>query len=953
MSVALDFLRAWHPGGPWSIGAVDPDDSEGHAWLTTSDEAAAEKFLDEQGAQKRNLYYQINVCRPDLGGMRAYESSVIAAVAVHAEVDPPESVREKSTAEERLAALEAWQLEHAQRATSDAYWSELGLPRPSLVVFSGTGFQFAWRLAEPVVLWTDSFEQDPTKIELVEARNRKLVEVLGADSASTDVSRLLRLPGTQNWPGDSKRKKYGRAEPVGAELLELDVERVVPVRALPAAASRSAPSASTVRPLPAFAGLPADDDLLTAVDALASAWPSVGRHQASLALCGALARQGWPAEHVAEFVAAVCDAAEPGNADYLKRLAAAQSSVSKVVAGEAVQGWPSLEQHVGRAAIDAACAALGVNKLPAPDEKFMAAIASIAAAQSPPPASAPTRVDREASYKSIAKKLSLRKDPDSLRDAELLRRVARGEFLTDASEPDEARVAALVTAAVAVVRSAPVGTLPEQLVDDLTPSAGALACDLRDQIVPMAIARAAELPSILIRAPRALGLVSGESAELLGDFVLSKKSGDEEGHPVPSNAHNMRLACAKLGVEFQFDRFAGTEIMVRGEERSIVEDQHVNALSFEIERTFGFFPPVDKFYRFCGTLAREHSYHPVLDYFDALPAWDGVPRAETWLVDLAGAQDTPFVRAISRMFLVAAVRRIRRPGCKFDEMLILETPDQGKFKSKALRALAVRDEWFSDEFELDADRRELMETTGGIWIIEAGELKGLGNKDHNKLKAYLSRQEDRARLAYDRKVHRVKRQFVVFGTTNEEHYLSDPTGNRRYLPVRVREFDVPRLIAARDQLWAEAAALDLAHPEDEYIRLDPSLYKVAAAEQEKRRAQDSIHVELADALADVTGHLRVQDVYKIVGFGGDKRPSKAQEQSICAAMRVLGWENLGQLRLGGIRGTYYARGTELERQVLVSVKTDYGIAKVEPGRPVSPAVDTVNQGSVPVDQGTN
>jgi hypothetical protein len=197
----------------------------------------------------------------------------------------------------------------------------------------------------------------------------------------------------------------------------------------------------------------------------------------------------------------------------------------------------------------------------------------------------------------------------------------------------------------------------------------------------------------------------------------------------------------------------------------------------------------------------------VREYLNAL-VWDQKPRIERWLIDYAGAADTEYVRAVSRKVLIAAVRRARQPGCKFDSMLILESP-QGTGKSRALRILAVEDAWFADKLPLDA--REILETTEGKWIVEMSELSLLSPEDVGALKMCLSRQHDEARLAYQATVSRVPRQFLIVGTMNEtESVLQEPTGNRRFLWVRVQRFDLERLRTDRDQLWAEAAAAEAA-----------------------------------------------------------------------------------------------------------------------------------------------
>lgn len=229
----------------------------------------------------------------------------------------------------------------------------------------------------------------------------------------------------------------------------------------------------------------------------------------------------------------------------------------------------------------------------------------------------------------------------------------------------------------------------------------------------------------------------------------------------------------------------------------------------------------------------------VTDYLSSL-VWDGIPRIDRWLVDCAGAEDTPHVRAAGRMILVAAVRRARTPGCRFDQLPVIEGP-QGSCKSSALRMLAVDDAWFTDFVPLtDRDARKIIEATSGKWIVEASELESLlrasgkaavrtpaeGDDDENEededededeepppaaaLKLFLARTHDEARLAYQREVSRVPRSFVVVGTTGQTDFLTDPTGNRRIVPVHIRHFDLDRLREVRDQLWAEAAVVEAA-----------------------------------------------------------------------------------------------------------------------------------------------
>lgn len=197
------------------------------------------------------------------------------------------------------------------------------------------------------------------------------------------------------------------------------------------------------------------------------------------------------------------------------------------------------------------------------------------------------------------------------------------------------------------------------------------------------------------------------------------------------------------------------------------------------------------------------------DYVDSL-SWDGTPRLDRWLIDYAGAEDTPYVRAASRMLFVAAVRRARQPGCRFDQMLVIDGP-QGCGKSSALRLLAVEDAWFTDDVAVVAeDASRVIEATSGKWIVEVSELSGMGRSDMDALKTFLSRTHDEARLAYQKMASRVARSFVVVGTTCETSYFVNYVGSRRLVPVHVRRFDLERLRVVRDQLWAEAVVAEAA-----------------------------------------------------------------------------------------------------------------------------------------------
>lgn len=398
---------------------------------------------------------------------------------------------------------------------------------------------------------------------------------------------------------------------------------------------------------------------------------------------------------------------------------------------------------------------------------------------------------------------------------------------------------------------------------------------------------------------------------------------NENGKPTNSQ-RNIRLALVKLGVEVRHDEFADRTIIDGLVGRGpYLNDAAMIRLWLDVDETFGFRPPKELFFDVVIDYAKQNAFHPVRDYLDSLQ-WDGQPRLDTWLVRHAKAEDSAYTRAVSSLVLIAAVRRARRPGCKFDEMLILES-DQGLNKSSALRVLAVREDWFTDDLPLNVDSKVFIERTRGHWIIEAAELKGIRKGDVEHLKNMLSRRTDKARLAYGRITEEVPRQCIMIGSTNSQKYLRDTTGNRRFWPVRVQRFDVQSLAGEVDQLWAEAA---LREANGESIRLNPKLYPLATAAQQMRQAEDPWLHRLEDVLGDIEGKLLAEDAWRIVGKPPGQRTQEDNER-FGAALKELGFVRVKR-RFGGPPQNAYVRGASHEAQeVRIIVAADGGSAQSE------------------------
>ena len=241
----------------------------------------------------------------------------------------------------------------------------------------------------------------------------------------------------------------------------------------------------------------------------------------------------------------------------------------------------------------------------------------------------------------------------------------------------------------------------------------------------------------------------------------------------------------------------------------------------------------------------KHRRHPIREYYKRI-VWDGTPRLERLIIDYLGADDTDLNRRITRIHFTAAVARIMQPGCKYDYCLILAGP-QGAGKSTLISIMGG--EFYKDGLT-SMEGKEGAEQVQGCHLIEIGELDGMKRSEITSVKQYITACVDEFRPAYGVRKERVPRQCVFFGTTNEQYFLKDDTGNRRFpvIPIKPelrkhgdRWFD--ELREQRDQLWAEAV---------EYWRRGEKLYLSRDMEREAEKTQ----ADYADDDSDMEGVLR-------------------------------------------------------------------------------------------------
>jgi hypothetical protein len=363
----------------------------------------------------------------------------------------------------------------------------------------------------------------------------------------------------------------------------------------------------------------------------------------------------------------------------------------------------------------------------------------------------------------------------------------------------------------------------------------------------------------------------------------------------PNSYANTVMALRKLNLKCSHDIFHNRKII----EGDVVEnlgpelsDAACREIRDRIVALCGVDPGKQNVQEAVEHACEKNRFDPVVDYLDALQ-WDRQPRLDRWLIDYLGAGDTPLNRAIGRKMLIAAVRRVRQPGCKFDYMPVLEGK-QGTGKSTSLRILAGDDN-FSDQPLLHLDTRAQQEAHEGTWIHEISELNGLRRTEVETVKSFISKMEDNARPAYGRFLIHQRRRGILVGTTNDSEYLRDSTGNRRFWPVKTGTIDLVALRHDRDQLWAEAAA---AEKTGEALTLPPELYAAAAEQQERRLMKDGWE----DLLADVKGNVvnvdgtsfveRISSLYLLksaLGLPADRITDVATKR-LATVMHRPGWQ---------------------------------------------------------------
>lgn len=339
----------------------------------------------------------------------------------------------------------------------------------------------------------------------------------------------------------------------------------------------------------------------------------------------------------------------------------------------------------------------------------------------------------------------------------------------------------------------------------------------RERIQALLQVRAAEVGAKAV-VSRLLGAYRQQDKQLEANFKISQAQSsndlelrlNDKGVPVPTIDNFLKIMRGRIEYSsIRFNVLRNSPEITHGGEICRWSDADAAQSRNFCEAEYGLYSD-KKHSDALRILWKEREYNPIKDIIDTLE-WDGTERCTHFLAKWAKVEDTAYTREVSRLIFAGGINRLYIPGCKFDDVPVLIGTKQGEGKSTLVKWLAINDSYFSEVTEMDGQKA--IEQLEGAWICEVAELLALTKtKEQEAVKSYITRQRDKYRPPYDVNAMEFPRRCIFIGTTNNEQFLRDKTGNRRFYPVTVNSngYDLhDHEQECRDyiiQCWAEARA---------------------------------------------------------------------------------------------------------------------------------------------------
>jgi predicted P-loop ATPase len=354
---------------------------------------------------------------------------------------------------------------------------------------------------------------------------------------------------------------------------------------------------------------------------------------------------------------------------------------------------------------------------------------------------------------------------------------------------------------------------------------------------------------------------------------------------IKANTTNLVGAISQL--ELSFDQFSGQAFIQMNGQLERLQDRHFVDIALILEKGGFSNIAINKLKEIIKKCYLDNSYDAALEWAESLK-WDGIPRVESLFSKYFGVEPSTYESAVSMYFATAMAGRLLQGGIQADMVAVL-IGGQGVGKTRSVMALAPLESSYA-EIDMgntkDADMSRMLR---GKLICELGELKGLRSRDSEWIKSWISRSNEEWIEKYEIYSTIMPRRCIFIGTSNEQQFLVDATGNRRWLPLKVVNQCHPEEIAKdRDQIWAEAI---------HYFKLIGVAWKPA---QELAKDVHNDHMVIDDVMIDKVSEFinapinkskpwfTLNDVCNFIGLGANVQ--KKDQHRIGDALRHLGYE---------------------------------------------------------------